>query len=212
MTKTIDKISVVMAVHDEAKELEKNLPLFLTQQCQRTVEVIVVDDASTDETPDVLKRMKMEYPNLYTTFIPKSPPNPWRRRLALTIGAKAAKGDWVVLADINRPPRSEASLEGLAVAAEENGGGVVMAYSGRKKNDLAIRYQIWNDTDEASILLRKAERHGGHGHRGRWLKMRRGIYDAVAVPRKYIHDALHYFDEPLRGSQLLEVRLKVFMH
>ena len=86
-----------MSVHDEAEALEKNLPLFLTQQSKRAVEVIVVDDDSTDETPDVLKRLKAEYPNLYTTFIPNSPPNPWRRRLALTVGAKAAKGDWMLL-------------------------------------------------------------------------------------------------------------------
>lgn len=201
-----------MSVHDEAEALEKNLPLFLTQQSKRAVEVIVVDDDSTDETPDVLKRLKSEYPNLYTTFIPNSPPNPWRRRLALTVGAKAAKGDWIVLADIKRPPRSEASLEEMADVAEESNDQVVMVYSARHGNDNTERYQTWNDTDDARSILRKAERSGGHGHRGRWLKMRRGVYDAIAVPREYVHDALHHFDEHIRGIRLMGLRIKVLLH
>lgn len=212
MTKTIEKISIVMTVHDEAEALEKNLPLFLTQQGKRAVEVIVVDDDSTDDTPDVLKRMKATYPNLYTTFIPQSPPNPWRRRLALTIGAKAAKGDWIVLADIERPPRSEASVEDMADAAENGYGEVVMAYSGRKNSDSTVRYQLWDDTDDACARLRKAERRGGNGHRGRWLKKCRGVYDAVAVPREHVHQALRYFDERIRGLQLLALRIKVLLH
>lgn len=212
MTNKIDKISVVMSVRDEAEALEKNLPLFLTQQSKRAVEVIIVDDDSTDDTPNVLKRMKATYPNLYTTFIPKSPPNPWRRRLALTIGAKAAKGDWVVLADIGRPPRTETSLENMADAAEEMNSEVLIAFTSRKSSDSNIRYQSWDDIDEASTLLRKAERRGGNGHRGRWLKMRRGIYDAIAVPREHVHDALRYFDEQLRGFRLMGLRMKVLFH
>lgn len=211
MTK-IEKISIVMSVHDEAEALEKNLPLFLTQQSKRAVEVIVVDDDSTDDTPDVLKRLKAEYPNLYTTFIPQSPPNPWRRRLALTIGAKAAKGDWIVLADITRPPRSGASVEGLADAAEENGGNVLMAYSNRRNNDSSLTYKSWDDIEDASVLLRKAERRSGRGHRGRWLKKWRGIYDAVAVPRESVHDALRYFDEQVHGLRLMGLRVKVLLH
>ena len=89
MTSERPKISVIMAVQDQAHDLELNLPIFLTQQGEADYEVIVVNDSSTDETTDVLKRMKAEYPHLYTTFLPSSiVPYPSRLRLALTIGAK----------------------------------------------------------------------------------------------------------------------------
>ena len=103
MTSEKPKISVIIAVQDRAQELEQNLPLFLTQQGEVEFEVIVVNDSSTDDTTNVLKRMKAEYPHLYTTFLPSSKvPYPSRLRLALTIGAKAAHGEWIVLADITR--------------------------------------------------------------------------------------------------------------
>ena len=102
----IPQLSFVMVVHNQGEMLEHNLPLFLSQPCQMTYEVIVVDDTSTDNTSDVLKQQKEEYPNLYTTFMPVSVTNPSRLRLAMTIGIKAAKGEWIVLADIQRPPTS----------------------------------------------------------------------------------------------------------
>ena len=58
------QLSMVMVVHDQGNLLEQNLPQFLTQPCQTTYEVIVVDDTSTDDTPDILKRLKNEHPNL----------------------------------------------------------------------------------------------------------------------------------------------------
>ena len=100
-------------VHDKAEALEHNLPQFLTVAGASHAEVIVVDDSSTDTTPDVLKLLKEENPHLYTTFLPKSVPNNSRLRLALNIGVKAALADRVVFADIHRPPLSNEWLTGL---------------------------------------------------------------------------------------------------
>ena len=63
--------SVIMTVYDHARELEEHLPAFLTQEYEPGYEVIVVDETSTDETPDVLKLFKNDYPHLYSTFLPK---------------------------------------------------------------------------------------------------------------------------------------------
>jgi len=201
-------LSVVMTVHDEATLLDQNLPLFLTQSCDTDYEVIVVDDASADETPDVLKRMKSRFPQLYTTFIPHSVPNPCRKRLALTIGAKAAKNDWVVLADIKRPPSNENTYQALMSQAAEQQEGVLTLY-GRKKNGGETKCQCWQELNEASPLLTKAERRSGQGHNGRGMKLWRGLYDAVAVRRREIHDVLKFYDQKVTGTHLLPLRMKV---
>ena len=211
MTETNDKkitLSVVMTVHDDAEMLEQNLPLFLTQDLESGYEVIVVDDASTDETPDVLKRMKDLYPQLYTTFLPYCTANAFPKRLALTIGAKAAHNDWVVLADIRRPPRNEHSFQALVNKAAEQQEGVLTLYS-RKKNGGETRYQWWQELEEATPLLTKTERHHERGHKGSKMKLSRGIYDAVAVRREMIHDTLKYFDQKVSGTRLMALRLKV---
>ena len=49
------RLSVVMVVHNEAELLQQNLPLFLSQSGNTAYEVVVVDDSSSDATPDILK-------------------------------------------------------------------------------------------------------------------------------------------------------------
>lgn len=199
------KLSVIIAVHDQAELLEANLPKFFTQEGEVAYEVIVVDDASSDDTPDVLKRMKAEYENLYTTFLPKSDVlNPSRRRLALSIGAKATHHSWIVMADITRPPLTDswfADLAGCIGSSSE----VVMSYANKN-----MTIQLFDSLDEASPLIRKAERRSGRGHRGRFFAFRRGLYQTVAIKKELIHEAIKLYDLNIKGSKLAGLRLSVW--
>ncbi len=60
MNKDERRFSVIMTVYDQAYELQENLTAFLTQQYQPGYEVVVVDESSTDETPDILKLLKKD--------------------------------------------------------------------------------------------------------------------------------------------------------
>ena len=200
-----------MAVHDQATEIEQNLPRFMNLKCETGgYEVIVVDDSSTDETPDVLQRMKAEFPQLYTTFLPQSVVfNPSRLQLALTVGVKAAHYPYIVLADICRPLVEENTLQEILNLTENGTQEVVMAYSGRRESNAAT-YQSWEQLEQAVPLIRKAERRSGNGHHGRWLKYRRGLYNAVAVKRERIHDTIRLFDRKIGCGTLWGLRLTVY--
>lgn len=90
--------SVVIPVHDQAEYLEAFLPSVLEQDIPAgKYEVIVVDDASTDSTTDVLKRMENKYPHLRHTFVPPSARFVPRQKLAITLGIRAARSPWVLL-------------------------------------------------------------------------------------------------------------------
>lgn len=203
------QLSIVMVVRNEAEALEQNLPLFLSQGCDIPYEVIVVDDASSDSTPDILKEMKSKFPNLHTTFFPQSVTNPSRLQLALYVGIKAAKSNTIVMADINRPPTSPAWIEGLGNEMSSPSTEVALVYSGRK-NPEELTFQSFTQLEEAEPLLLKAERRSGMGHRGSHMKLKRGIYDAVAVSRSRIYDAVKLCDRPVKFVQLLGLRLQVF--
>lgn len=93
-------VSVVVYACNDADNLEKFLPAILKQNYPK-FEVIVVNDGSTDETKDVLNQLEPTNPHLYQTYIPEEAKNHSRRKLAMTVGIKAAKYDWILTIDAN---------------------------------------------------------------------------------------------------------------
>lgn len=121
-------LSVVIPVHDNAPELERNLPAILSQNYTPGFEVIVVGESSTDDTLDVLKRLRNVYPQLYITFIPESSHYLSRRKLSLTVGVKAAKNEWVVFTTADTQPIGDGWLATLGSRCSA-GVDLVLGYS-----------------------------------------------------------------------------------
>lgn len=193
-----------MAVYDNARELEERLPAFLTQTYEPGYEVIVVDESSTDNTEDVLTLFKNDYPHLYTTFLPKPDRNIMRRKLALTIGVKAAKNEWVILTDIHAEPPSEEWLKEIAECIDNTTEAMIGYY--RKKG---TKIQLFEDITQARRLIRKAERKRADGHKGKHLKYLRGKYDFIVVKTFKAHDLLKFFEQTIGFRRLLGLRLAV---
>lgn len=76
-------------------------------------EVIVVCDANAETTAILNERYSARYPNVYLTFIPPGSHNLSRRKLALTIGIKAASGEIIVTTEANAVIPSESWLSEL---------------------------------------------------------------------------------------------------
>ncbi|MCQ2974860.1 MAG: glycosyltransferase [Bacteroidales bacterium] len=99
-------ISVVICARNEAENISKNLPLILEQEYP-DFEVIVVNDASNDDTASILAQMKQKYKNLYVTSVPFDKNFFHGKKLALTVGIKAAKNEWLLLTDADCVPTSK---------------------------------------------------------------------------------------------------------
>lgn len=93
------KASVVVYTRNDAESLSENLPIILQQEYPGRFEVIVVNDGVANEADTVVTRLKQLYPNLYLTFAPDSSRNVSRKKLAITLGIKAAKGEVIVVTD-----------------------------------------------------------------------------------------------------------------
>ena len=83
-------VSLIVYAEDSAEQLRAHLPLFL-QQDYPQFEVIVVSDGLSEPCREVLSRLKAEYPTLYYTYIPPGARYISKKKLALTLGIKAAR-------------------------------------------------------------------------------------------------------------------------
>jgi len=102
---TTEPVSVIICARNEAENLKELLPSILNQFYPE-FEVIVVNDASTDGTADVLAHFKQQYPQLYVTGIEPREGYSGGKKLAQTIGIKAAKFDQLVFTDADCKPAS----------------------------------------------------------------------------------------------------------
>lgn len=105
-----DPVSVIICARNEEKNLEENLPLILTQDYP-DYEVIVVNDCSEDESEFVLERFQKKYKNLKITTIKRDDKFTHNKKLALTVGIKAAKNELLLLTDADCKPESKLWVE-----------------------------------------------------------------------------------------------------
>ncbi len=100
-----EPVSVVICAKNEYTNLKNNLPMILEQDYPN-FEVLVVNDASDDETYYLLKIMSDTYKHLKIVNI-KEDVNFFKgKKFPLTIGIKSAKHDIILLTDADCRPSS----------------------------------------------------------------------------------------------------------
>ena len=106
---TVDKeaqpVSVIVYAHGEPEDLRNNLPVLLNQDYP-DYEVIVVNDGSDADSEDILKLFSNEYKNLYYTYVPVDTQYLSHKKLALTMGIKAARHDILLFTEADCRPIS----------------------------------------------------------------------------------------------------------
>ena len=119
LDKELPGISIIITAKNEADNLRKNLPEILNQD-YHNFQVVVVNNSSTDNTSNVLDELKSKYPELYTTFIPVSTNNRNDKKLAITVGIKAAKHNILLFTEPDTKPLSNKWVYEYAKAFNNN--------------------------------------------------------------------------------------------
>ncbi|PLX10839.1 MAG: glycosyl transferase family 2 [Marinilabiliales bacterium] len=135
-------VSVIICAKNEAENLQSFLENILKQNYP-DFEVIVVNDNSTDNTENVLNNFKSLYPNLKVSNIKKEPILLQGKKLAQTVGIKAAKNELLLMTDADCKVESEHWIEHM-VRNFNNSTDLVLGYGGFIKRkgllDKLIRY------------------------------------------------------------------------
>lgn len=92
------KVSVVLAARDEAFRIRQTIDSLLAQTYPN-LELIVVNDRSTDETGAELDRLSTLHPEITAIHIEDLPEGWLGKNHALYVGARKATGAWLLFAD-----------------------------------------------------------------------------------------------------------------
>ena len=111
-------VTVVLCAHNEAYNISNYLQALLTQDYPE-YEVIVVDDGSEDETRAMIERYMVHDERLHMTFVPYGARVGSTKKLALTLAAKAAKYDYLLLTDADCVPESNQWIRTMMAGFEE---------------------------------------------------------------------------------------------
>ena len=129
-------VSVIVYSQADGVNLRTLLPQILNQDYPAPMEVIVVNDESSDDTETIVTELEMKYSHLYMTFAPENSRNLSRRKLAITLGIKAARYDSLLLTcgncRISSPLWMRSMMRHMAAGKE-----VVIGYATEAATDAA---------------------------------------------------------------------------
>jgi glycosyltransferase involved in cell wall biosynthesis len=83
-------------------------------------EILVIDDQSTDQTVAIVRTLIERYPRLRLLETKELPTGWVGKNYALSLGAKEAKGEWLLFTDADALHSSDSAAKALAIAKAEN--------------------------------------------------------------------------------------------
>lgn len=184
--------SVVIITHDSDNMLERVIDLVAAQDYPK-FEILIVNNASTDNTNDVIKRASNKYPTLLRhTYLPQNRNGILHMSIATTLGVRASRNEWVVLLKPTSSPKTTNWLSSIAEAIVQGhslciGYNDYYGYDNSKWIKKAIKWrrkaQILNfraisrgkrkpiEVESSNMVFRKQDFFDNGGY-GRWLDIK----------------------------------------
>ena len=121
-------VSVIICAKNEAENLRNFLPLILSQD-HPDFEVVVINDASTDETPEVLEEFELRDARIKLVNVKNNEAFWANKKYALTLGIKKAKKPYLLFTDADCRPESDQWLQEMSAHFEDQKS-IVLGYGG----------------------------------------------------------------------------------
>ena len=176
---SLPPLSVILAPHDEPEAIARNLPAIMSQKYPAGFQIIVVVEEGEGETEDMLKRFQQQLDkdpsdcSLYITYIPQSSRYVSRKKLAMTLGVKAAKTEWLVMTEPTSKPASDTWLQTMAENCTDSTQ-LVVGYGGYE--DEASSFMRFERLNAAYYLMREAARGNAYAALAPNIMLRKSVF------------------------------------
>lgn len=97
-------ISVIVSTGFHTDLLRRFIENLYAQNFSAPIEVIIVNTGGEEYTEDTIRMLQADYPDIKNTFVPSQSRNLSRRKLAITLGIKAASRPVILLTSANAVP------------------------------------------------------------------------------------------------------------
>jgi len=99
-------VSVIVCAKNEAENVTKFIPL-LAEQNYPDYEIVLIDDASSDDTLEIFEAFEKQYSNVRLVKVQNNEAFWGNKKFALTLGIKAAKKEYLLFTDADCYPTSK---------------------------------------------------------------------------------------------------------
>ncbi|MEN2400443.1 glycosyltransferase [Flavobacterium sp. MC2016-06] len=133
-------VSVIVCAKNEEENVKKYIPL-LAQQDYPDFEIVLIDDASSDETLEVFEQFEKEYSNIRLVKVENNEAFWGNKKYALTLGIKASKKEYLLFTDADCYPNSKDWITTMTshFTAEKT---IILGYGGYEKIERSFLNKI----------------------------------------------------------------------
>jgi len=173
LTRPMPRISVLMTVYNGSASIEEAISSLVNQDFNGPYEIIIVNDGSTDSTPELLRAIEWKYPNVHVFDTGRI-----GRARALNFGLSQCRAPYVAINDcddISYPERLRLQVEylddnpdvalvaGWARVIDDEGNEIEARRVTDNKKSLRRRLAIGNPFIHSTVTYRRErlERLGG---------------------------------------------------
>lgn len=142
----MNKLSIVIPAYNAQNVIERCLDSILDQDFHIDVEIIVVNDGSTDNTAEILARYENQYPDVFRIVTKENGGLPSARNAGMDI----AQGDWIWFCDAD----DYIKKNGLSYVLEHfvDSGFDICTFSSITLDEIALRTFVEPDHLEADCI------------------------------------------------------------
>ncbi|WP_330441967.1 glycosyltransferase [Flavobacterium sp. C4GT6] len=144
-------VSVIVCAKNEAENLKKYVPL-IAEQNYPDFEIVLIDDASSDETLDVLEEFEKQYSNIRLVKVENNEAFWANKKFAVTLGIKAATKDYLLFTDSDCYPSSNEWLSQMSAQFTQTKT-IVLGYGAYEK----VKHSFLNKIIRFDEMLRATQ-------------------------------------------------------
>ncbi len=146
-------VSIVVPCNEQSADIQLLINNLLKQSYKGKFEIILADESHSADLKAIVENLNTKHPNVRYTFVPESSRYIELRKLAITLGIKASRGEWVIVINPETQPVSDEWLQCYVQNLGEDVNFAEAYYNYDDDGTLAARRAIFDRVDDFSLRI-----------------------------------------------------------